>query len=260
VPDVAAPARSLPFRRLPLSCNRALVLDGLHFARQVELFPVERSFDLGELAAARERSRVRISWPVLFLKAYSAVIRQQPALSRAYVRWPWPHLVEQSGISGMLVVNRHYLGEDRLCWARFDEPDQQPLANLQRALDRFQTLPVEEAFRRQVKLSRLPTPLRRLLFWWNLNFVGAKRTRRLGTFTLTTLAGQGALNRNHQSFLTSSLTYGPLDESGRSRVTLLVDHRVLDGMAAAAALNELERVLQSEIAAELRSLAASRAA
>lgn len=257
---MSAPARSLPFRRLPLSCNRALVLDGLHFARQVELFPVERSFDLGELADAREHSRLRISWPVLFLKAYAAVVRQQPALRRAYVRWPWPHLVEQPGISGMLVVNRQYLGEDRLCWARFDEPDQQPLAQLQRALDRYQSLPVEDVFRRQVRLSRLPRTLRRLLLWWNLNFAGEKRPRRLGTFTLTTLAGQGALNRNHQSFLTSSLTYGPLDDRGRSLVTLLVDHRVLDGMAAAGALKELERVLQIEIAAELRSLAPCRAA
>lgn len=254
---------SLPnatFRRLSISCNRALVLDGLHFARQAELFAVERPFELGCVAELREQARARVSWPVLFLKAHSLVVRRQVALRRAYVRWPWPYLVELPNISAMLVVNRQFMGEDRLCWARFDEPDRLPLSRLQTELDRYKTGAVEEVFRRQVRFSRLPTPLRRLLYWWNLNFAGAMRTRRLGTFTLTTLAGQGALNRAHQSFLTSSLTYGPLDQHGRSLVTLLCDHRVLDGVAATAALNELESVLRGEIAAELHSLVAARAA
>ena len=255
-----APSSDAAFRRLPLSCNRTLVLDGLHFARQAELFPVERTFELGNLAELRDRSQTRIAWSLLFLKAYSAVVRRQPALRRAYVRWPWPQLIEMPSIGGMLVVNREYLGEDRLCWARIDEPDEQSLARLQSQLNRFKTRPVEEVFRRQVRLSKLPTPIRRFLLWWNLNFAGKMRARRLGTFTLTTLASQGALNRAHQTFLTSSLTYGPLDDRGRSLVTLLVDHRVLAGVAAAAALTELERILQTEIAAELQAMAAARAA
>lgn len=255
-----APAADAAFRRLPLSCNRALVLDGLHFARQTELFPVERTFDLGNLARLRDRAQPRIAWSLLFLKAYSAVVRRQPALRRAYVRWPWPHFIEMPNICGMLVVNRQYLGEDRLCWAPIHEPDQQSLVDLQSQLDRYKTLPVEEVFRRQVRLSKLPMPIRRVLYWWNLNFGGQMRARRLGTFTLTTLAGQGALNRAHQTFHTSSLTYGPLDDRGRLLVTLLVDHRVLDGMAAAAALAELERNLQLDIAAELQTLAMAKAA
>src|SRR5688500_17672341 len=76
------------FRRLGISCNRALVLDGLHFARQAELFAVERTFDLHGVAELRERARTRIAWPVLFLKAYSLVVRRHVALRRAFVRWP----------------------------------------------------------------------------------------------------------------------------------------------------------------------------
>jgi hypothetical protein len=67
-------------------------------------------------------------------------------------------------------------------------------------------------------------------------------------------------NRGHQSIATTSLTYGPLDEQGKSLVTLLCDHRVVDGMAGAAAINDLERVLQGEIAGELRSLVSAKAA
>jgi hypothetical protein len=111
-----------------------------------------------------------------------------------------------------------------------------------------------------VLLSRFPTWLRRVLWNWTLNVAGSKRAARVGTFSLSTLAGQGALNRGHPSFLTSSLTYGPLDEQGRTVVTLLCDHRVLDGVAAAAALNRLREVIRTDIAAELQSLEMRRAA
>ena len=52
----------------------------------------------------------------------------------------------------------------------------------------------------------------------------------------------------HQSFLTTSLTYGPLDEQGRSLVTLLCDHRVVDGIVAARALADLETAMNGPIA------------
>ncbi len=160
----------------------------------------------------------------------------------------------------MVVVNRQYLGEDRICWGKLLRPESRPLVHLQRQLDAYQHEPVEQVFRRQVILSRLPTTARRLLYWWNQNFAGRKRAIRLGTFTMSTLAGQGVLNRMHQTFLTSSLTYGPVDEDGQSLVTLLCDHRVVDGIVAARALSNLEAAMCGPIAEELKSLAANRAA
>ena len=99
-----------------------------------------------------------------------------------------------------------------------------------------------------------------MLYWWNMNFAGRKRAKRFGTFTMSTLAGEGVWNRMHQSFLTSSLTYGPLDEQGRCLVTLLADHRVVDGIVAARALADLQVAFASTIRDELKSLIASRAA
>ena len=247
-------------RWLPLTMNRALVLDTLHFARQVPVFPVEATFDLVEVAALRAASSRRISWSVLFLKAYALVAREHAILRRAYVRWPWPHLVEAPHSVAMLAINRQHCGEDRLCFGRFLAPENQPLVKLQRRLDRYASDPVEKAFDKQVTLSRLPGWLRRTLLGWTLHVAGSMRAVRVGTFSLSTLAGQGSLNRGHPTFLTTSLTYGPLDARGRTLVTLLCDHRVLDGVAAAAALADLQRVLCAEIANELRSLAARRAA
>jgi hypothetical protein len=99
-----------------------------------------------------------------------------------------------------------------------------------------------------------------MLWGWTLNVAGGKRHRRVGTFSLSTLAGQGSLNRGHPSILTTSLTYGPLDERGEMVVTLLCDHRVLDGVAAARAVNALREVMCGQIADELRQMQARRAA
>lgn len=247
-------------RWLPLGSNRSLVLDTLHFSRQVPVFPVEATFDLAEVSELRTRSSRRISWATIFLKAYALVARDQPALRQAYVRWPWPHLVESSQSVGMIAIQREYQGEGRLCWGRFLGPESESLVGLQRRLDRYATEPVEQAFRRQVQLSRFPTSLRRMLLGWTLNVAGHIRATRVGTFSLSTLAGLGALNRGHPTFLTTSLTYGPLDEQGRSVVTLLCDHRVLDGVAAAQALNQLHQTIRTQIAAELRTTSAKRAA
>jgi hypothetical protein len=247
-------------RRLPLTSNRALVCDVAHFASRVPLFPVERTFDLAEVAARRAATHPRIAWSVLFLKAYALVAAQHADLRRAYVPFPWPHFVEWPESIGILSVNRQLEGQDRLCFAGFHSPETRRLAELNGHLRWYQTKPIDVAFAKQVQFSNLPHVLRRLVWWWNLNVVGQKRASRLGTFSISSLAGQGAINRGHPTVLTSSLTYGPLDDDGRAVVTLLCDHRVLDGVAAAAALNDLEHALQHEICRELATLAMRRAA
>jgi hypothetical protein len=250
-PGMSAAPAAARSRRLGLSCNRSLVLDVLHFARQVPVFPVERSFDLAEVAALRAACPQRISWALLFLKAYALVARDHPPLRQAWQPWPWPHLLEHPHSVATLAVHREFRGEERLCWGRFERPETRSLDDLAYVLRRYQELPVEQVFREQVQLSRLPRLLRQSILGWNLHLAGGKRAKRLGTFSISTLAGQATLNRGHPTMLTTSLTYGPLDASGRACVTLLCDHRVLDGHRAAAVLNDLERVLQGPIAAEL---------
>jgi len=247
-------------RRLPLTHHRTLVCDVAHFARRMPMFPVERTFDLAEVAARRESARPRIAWSVLFLKAYAIVAARQAALRRAYVAWPWPHFVEWPTSIGMLAVNRQVDGVDRLYFAGFNCPQERSLVEMNGHLRWYQTKPIEQAYAKQLQFSQLPTLVRRLVWWWNLSVVGAKRAARLGTFSVSSLAGQGCLNRGHPTVLTTSLTSGPLDERGRMVVTLLCDHRVLDGVTAAAALEELEGVLQGAICGELGSLATVRAA
>ena len=239
--------------------NHVLVDDVLYFSAAVPRYPVDRLVPLAEVAELRHRSPQRISWTVLFLKAFGLVAADTPLLRRMYVRWPLGHLVEMPLSVGMVAINRRdpERQEDRLCWGRFIRPEQQSLVELQQALEQYQADPIGEAFGRQVQLSGVALPLRRLIWWWNLNVAGVKRAKRLGTFSISSLAGQGAWNRFHPTIQTTSLSFGPLDASGQSLVTLICDHRVLDGTPAARALADLEAALAGPVAQELAAISAT---
>jgi hypothetical protein len=247
-------------KRRPLGSERALVLDLLRLSRQVPLFPVERRIDVGCLAAARKRLAERISWAAIFVKAYALVAREMPALRRSYVAWPWPHLYEHSASVASVAVNRQDAGGDRLFWGRIVCPEKCSLVELQRQLDRYQRAPIAEVFRRQLRLSRFPALLRRLAWWIAMHVHLSRRAKRLGTFGMSSLAGMQAWNRSHPHFLTSSLSYGPLEDDGSLLVTIVCDHRVLDGITAARALECLGEALQGPLMEELAPLARRAAA
>jgi hypothetical protein len=246
--------------RQPVPTNRRLVLDLLHFARQLPMYPLERTFDLRVVADARERTSPKVSWAVLFLKAYGLLSANKPQLRQTYLRWPWPYVYEHPRSIGMLSVNRRDGDAQRICWARFAEPERQSLAQLQGKLDAYKREPIAKMYRRQLCLSRFPTPLRRLALWMSLNLSGDRRSRRLGTFGMSTLASYGAVNRYYPSCLTTNITYGPIDEQGRALVTVVYDHRLIDGAPLAEALAELEAILQGPIVRELAELSRVRQA
>jgi hypothetical protein len=152
-----------------------------------------------------------------------------------------------------LAINRGDGGDDRLFFARLARPEATPLPLLQQSIDWFVTQPIEEAFRRQLELEGVPGWLRRTILRWNMRSASPKRVTRIGTFSLSTLAGFSATNRFHPTICTTSLSYGPLDGDGRCLVTVIADHRVLDGAAVAKALARLEAVLTTEIITELRT-------
>ena len=147
-------------------------------------------------------------------------------------------------------------GEPWVLHSRFEEPEIQSLPKLQGGLDRYLTEPVPKVFKRQWELSGLPTFARRTSRWWSLNVALSKRTRRVGTFFFTTLAGKGVEIQDPPAYFTSNLSYGPLDERNRCRVTMSYDHRLMDGSTVADCPIELEAVLNGQIAEELETMIA----
>jgi hypothetical protein len=239
-----------------LSRSRALVGDVALLARDIPLFPVERALRLDAVAAARAAHRTRVGWAAIFTKAYALVARELPTLRTWLAGGLGPRLVTAAESVATLAVNRVVDGEERLFWGRLHAPETLPLVAIQRFIDDCRDRPISEVFPRQLELERTPGFLRRAVLRWNMRSATAKRATRLGTFSLSTLAGSGAVNRFHPTLCTTSLSYGPLEADGRCLVTLIADHRVIDGAAAARALEWLEQALRLDIVPELAAGAA----
>jgi hypothetical protein len=247
-------------RRMRIPRSRRLTIDLLHYRAKVPTCAHDRSCDFRGVAAARQRCPSRISWSMIFIKAFGLVAARYPVLRQMYLSWPWPHIYQHPTSVAMVATHRDFLDEPWLFWSRFNRPEGRSLLDLQAALERYQTAPVEEVFPWQFQLSGLPTPVRRLLWSWTFNVGGPARVRRSGTFFLTTIAGQGAEIQHPPAFLTANATYGPIDEHGKSRVTIAYDHRLMDGRLVAGVLADIEAALSGPIVAELDSISAGQAA
>jgi len=249
-------------RYIPLSRPRRFVTDLVHFARKVPTVPVERRMNLAPLVAARQAAVPRPGWCPIFTKAYAIVAAAHPELRRAYLTFPTPHLYEHAFSIASVAVERRLGDENAVLFVPLRKPNEKNLLDLHAELQRAKESPVEQisAFRRLLRLSGLPRPLRRMIWWIGLNTWGRKRAHYFGTFGVSVYAGLGAASLHPLSPLTTALNYGVIDEHGVVDVRVIYDHRVMDGATVARALADLERVLKCEILAELQQLRARDAA
>jgi len=249
-------------RNLRLSLPRRFIGDLVHFARRVPSVPVERAIQLTPLVAARQRAKPRPSWCAIFTKVYAFVASAYPELRRAYLSFPQPHLYEHPISVASIAVERRFGDEDAVFFIHLKNPEKLSLQELDGQLRRAKEQPIEQigSFRRVLLVSRLPWPLRRLLWWTGLNVSGRKRAHYFGTFGVSVYSGLGAASLHPLSPLTTALNYGVIAPDGSVDVRLVYDHRVLDGATVARALAELQRVLMCEILAELRSMQSAEAA
>ncbi len=241
-------------RRFRIPVSRRLTWDLLHFHKQIPLCAHDRNMHLMPISQARQQCPIRISWPAVFLKAFSLVARDIRELRRTWQPWPWAHLYQHPHSVASLTVHRRKDGQPWLFWGQVSIPEATPLADIQKQIDRFRDGEVDEVFRKQIEFAVLPTFMRRMIWWWNLNIATQKRAKRLGTFFLSTLAGRGAEIQLPPSIHTACLTYGPLNDQLKSRVTLAYDHRIMDGALVAEVLQKLEQTLNETLVAELQSI------
>jgi hypothetical protein len=215
---------------------------------------VRRRMRLGPVVAARQAAAPRPGWLAIFLKAYSFVAAARPELRRVYMPLPWPHLYEHPLNVASVAIERRLDDEEALFFAHFRNPHERGLLEIEADVRRFKEAPIQRIglFRRVRRLSRVPRPLRRLLWWASLNLSGHRRARRLGTFAVSAVSNLGGDLHQPLSPVTSTLSYGVMAPDGSVDVHLTFDHRVLDGAPAARALEDLERILKCEIVAELR--------
>lgn len=241
-------------RTRPLTVPRTFLVDFMHFAKKMPLVGISRRMDLGPVVAAKRPGTA--SWVLLFAKAFARVAADRPELRRAYMPWPWAHLFECDDSVANVALEREYDGEPMVLFAPFKNPHATPLAELARQLQDFKTKPLEELepLHRTIRITKLPKLIRRALWVHALYQSGRIKAQNFGTFGISSVASAGVTTVGMASLLTSTLSFGPLDAAGRLDVRLDFDHRVYDGVPAAKALAEVERVLRTEIAAELTAM------
>lgn len=240
-------------RYVPLSGPRRFINDLVHFGSRIPTVPVCRTIDVKALVEPRRAHRARPSWACLFMKAYAIVGAEHPPLRRAHLDFPWARLYESPWMNCALAIERVYQGEEGVFVGLFRSADRQSLDELQQSLEWYKTEEVEKVgfYRQALRFSKIPRPIRRFFWWGTLNLSGPKRSKRFGTFGLSSYGALGAESLHPISPLTTTLTYGPIDPSGRVVVKIIYDHRVLDGGYVAHRLRDVEQALQGPILREL---------
>jgi hypothetical protein len=236
--------------------SRRLVTDALYFAQKIPAQPLTRYANVARLAALRTRAPVRIGWPVLFLKAYSLLSAETPVLRQTYMPWPLPYIYEHPVSGARLTIAREHEGEEWVFFLQIVEPERRSLVELSEIIRESREAPLATItkFRQQLVFSRVPRFLRRLAWWWTLNVSARRRIARFGTFGLTTVSAAGAISIKPPSIYTTMLTFGPVSDTGDVRLTIVYDHRVMDGMLIARCLSRLEELLNTAVADELETL------
>jgi hypothetical protein len=239
---------------LPLPGPRKFINDLVHFARRIPSAPVARSFDVSALTEARVKHPARPSWSCIFMKAYALVGAEHAPLRRSLLEFPWPRLYEHPWMNCAMAIERVYQGQEGVFVGIFRAPEQQSLTQLQQAVAWYKNETLEKVgfYRMALRFSKVPTPVRRFMWWGTLNISGFKRSKRFGTFGLSSYGALGAEQIHPISPLTTTLTYGPIDPAtGRVVVKLIYDHRVLDGAYVARRLRDVEDTLNGAILDEL---------
>jgi hypothetical protein len=164
---------------LSLSLPRRVVNDMLHFAHRVPGVPVERLIDVRLVRDLRKNVTQRLGWCTLFLKAYGLVASRFPELRRAYFPFPKPRLYEHPYNVASVAIERFYRGQYEVFFGQIQAPENLPLLELQERLRKYKESRVEQVsqYRRALRLSRFPLPVRRLMWQCALHLSGPRRAR-----------------------------------------------------------------------------------
>jgi hypothetical protein len=237
-----------------ISIPRRLVIDLMHASIRVPFVSLRRTLDVRRLTEARALVAKPPGWAAIFVKAFSQVAKDQPVLRTLYVKWPLPHFYELPRSVGMIAIARVEDGQDCIMSQKIAAPDQRPLTEIDALIRHARDAPLAQipAFRKALWVTRLPSPLRRLIWLVGLNF-GRQHANWFGSFAVTSVAAYGAGELHAISPGPFILSYGVIEPDQSVDVVIRWDHRITDAALIAQVLTRLEQVLNTDIAAELGS-------
>ncbi len=249
-------------RNVRMSLPRKWITDMLHCSRRVPVVGAERIIRVRAAADARKAAGLAIGWNTMIVKALGLVSLRLPEMRRAYLPFPWPRFYEAPYSVASIILDREYEGEHATFMAPVLYPERLSLPELQVKLDRLKTAPFHEigAFRRLIRTTKWPLPIRRLLWAAGMYWSGLFRARTFGTFAVNSVAATRGRMLTMTTPITSCFYYGIVSRDGEMHTQIAFDHRVFDGYIAGRIGFEAEQVLNNEIAAELAAMGNTRRA
>src|SRR3954447_8160931 len=147
-----------------ISLPRRLITDLMHASMRVPFVSLTRRLNVRELSEARAMTARPVGWAAIFVKAFSLVAKEQPVLRTLYVKWPAPAFYELPRSVAMVAIARVEEGQDCVLPQKVSAPDEMTLAEVDAMIRHAKDAPVNEvpAFRKILRTTRLPLPLRRL--------------------------------------------------------------------------------------------------
>jgi hypothetical protein len=232
---------------------RRLVADLMQASIRVPFVSLARPLNVRPLLEARALSAKPPGWAAIFVKAFSLVAKDEPVLRTLYAKWPWPSFYELPRSIAMVAIARVEDGQDCVLPQKVPAADELPLGEVDAQIRHAKDAPVDAvpSFRKILRVTRLPLPLRRLIWLIGLNF-GRQRANFFGSFGVTSVAAYGPGELHALSPGPFILSYGVVGQDQTIDVVLRWDHRITDAALIAEAPTRLEQVLNTEIAAELR--------
>jgi hypothetical protein len=237
-----------------ISLPRRLVADLMHASIRVPFVSLSRRLDIHQLLEARALAAQPPGWAAIFVKAFSLVAKDQPVLRTLYAKWPWPSFYELPRSIAMVAIARVEDGQDCVLPQKVPAADELALTEVDAQIRHAKDAPIGEvpAFRKILRVTGLPLPLRRVMWLIGLNF-GRQRANWFGSFGVTSVAAYGAGELHALSPGPFILSYGVVEPNQTIDVVIRWDHRITDAALIAKTLTRLEQVLNTEIAGELRS-------
>ncbi len=227
--------------------------DILAFSQEVPTVAVERILNIQTLATARKRLASPPRWCALIMKSFGLASQRIPELRRSYLGFPSSRLYEHPTSIASLVIQRDFFGEPAILPGLIQAPESLSLSELESKIQQLNSLPFHEigCYRRLIRTTKLPRPLRRLLWWYGLSVSGRIKSKTFGTFSCNSVAKMQIQMRQFVSPITSSIYYDPRTTLGEITVQLAIDHRVFEAEVAGRALGELESLLNLEMVGEV---------
>jgi hypothetical protein len=237
-----------------ISMPRRFLADLMHASIRVPFVSLQRTLNIRQLIEARGMMAQPPGFAAILVKAFSLVAKDEPVLRTLYAKWPWPHFYELPRSVAAVAIARVEDGEDCVLPQKVTAAEELSLAEVDALIRHAKNAPINEvpAFRKIMLTTRMPLPLRRLIWLVGTNF-GRQHANYFGNVAVTSVAAYGAGELHALSPGPYILSYGVIGPDQSIDVVIRWDHRLTDAALIAKVLTRLEQVLNTEISSELHS-------